>query len=81
MANHGEKAHIKQHLDETLGQQRLLDGCIRRLDGTPSGFKDAVGKTKKRREVQAMATWMLQHMSELTDQLLLRNSAGLGAKG
>jgi ferritin-like metal-binding protein YciE len=38
------KARIEQHLQETLGQQKLLLGCIERLGGTPSGMKDVMGK-------------------------------------
>jgi hypothetical protein len=33
-----------QHLEETLGQQRLLVGCIERLGGSPSAMKDVMGK-------------------------------------
>jgi ferritin-like metal-binding protein YciE len=32
-------------------------------------------------EEQAMATWMLQHLSELTEDFLLRDAAGFEAKG
>jgi ferritin-like metal-binding protein YciE len=38
------KARIEEHLQETLGQQKLLVGCIERLGGTPSGMKDVMGK-------------------------------------
>jgi ferritin-like metal-binding protein YciE len=38
------KARIEQHLQETLGQQKLLVGCIERLGGRPSAMKDAMGK-------------------------------------
>lgn len=38
------KARIEQHVRETLGRQRLLDGCIDSLGGKSSGFKGAVGK-------------------------------------
>jgi ferritin-like metal-binding protein YciE len=38
------KARIEEHLQETLGQQRLLVGCIERLGGKPSGMKDVMGK-------------------------------------
>src|SRR5690606_21526435 len=38
------KARIEQHIQETLGQQQLLEGCIQRLGGSPSVMKDAVGK-------------------------------------
>jgi ferritin-like metal-binding protein YciE len=38
------KARIEQHLRETLGQQKLLVGCIERLGGKPSAMKDVMGK-------------------------------------
>ncbi len=38
------KARIDQHIEETLGQQRLLEGCLERLGGSPSVVKDAMGK-------------------------------------
>lgn len=38
------KARIEQHLQETLGQQQLLERCIERLGGSPSAMKDFGGK-------------------------------------
>jgi ferritin-like metal-binding protein YciE len=38
------KARIEEHLQDTLGQQKLLVGCIERLGGTPSGVKDVLAK-------------------------------------
>lgn len=38
------KARLEQHLQETLGQQQLLEGAIRRLGGSPSAFKDTMAK-------------------------------------
>jgi ferritin-like metal-binding protein YciE len=38
------KARIEQHIEETLGQQKLLVGCIERLGGKPSAMKDVMGK-------------------------------------
>lgn len=38
------KARIEAHLQETLGQQKLLAGCIERLGGTPSAMKDMMGR-------------------------------------
>lgn len=38
------KARIEEHLQETLGQQKLLVGCIERLGGKPSAMKDVMGK-------------------------------------
>ncbi|UPG87648.1 DUF892 family protein [Luteibacter aegosomatis] len=38
------KARIEQHLQETLGQQRLLEGCLARHDTKGSVAKDLMGK-------------------------------------
>ncbi|KPA90336.1 ferritin-like domain-containing protein [Pseudomonas sp. RHF3.3-3] len=38
------KARIDQHIQETLGQQQLIDECLRRLGGSPSTLKDLGGK-------------------------------------
>ena len=38
------KARIEEHLQETLGQQKLLEDCLERLGGSPSVLKDAMGK-------------------------------------
>ena len=38
------KARIDQHLDETLGQQRLVARCIERLGGSTSTIKDLAAK-------------------------------------
>lgn len=38
------KARIEQHIEETLGQQKMLVGCIERLGGKPSAMKDVMGK-------------------------------------
>lgn len=38
------KARIDQHIEETLGQQKLLDGCLARLNASPSTIKDMGGK-------------------------------------
>lgn len=38
------KARIDQHLQETLGQQKLVDECITRLGGSSSALKDMAGK-------------------------------------
>src|SRR5690606_7577218 len=37
------KARIEQHLEETRGQQRLLEGCLERLGSSPSAVKDTMG--------------------------------------
>lgn len=37
------KARIEQHLEETMGQQRLLEGCLERLGSSPSAMKDTMG--------------------------------------
>jgi len=38
------KARIDEHLQETLGQQRLLDLCLKRYDESSSTIKDLTGK-------------------------------------
>lgn len=38
------RARIEEHIEETRGQQRLLDECITRLGGSTSTFKDLAGK-------------------------------------
>ena len=38
------KARIDQHLEETLGQQKLVAECIERLGGSTSVMKDLTGK-------------------------------------
>lgn len=38
------KARIEQHLQETLGQQKILEDCIARLDSSPSVLKDMTGR-------------------------------------
>jgi len=38
------KARIDQHIEETLGQQKLIDECLQRLGGDSSTIKDLGGK-------------------------------------
>ena len=38
------KARIDEHLQETLGQQRLLEECLKRLGTSSSTIKDLTGK-------------------------------------
>lgn len=38
------KARIDQHIEETLSQQTLVDGCLTRLGGSSSTIKDITGK-------------------------------------
>jgi ferritin-like metal-binding protein YciE len=38
------KARIDQHIQETLGQQQLLDQCLSRYDASSSTLKDLTGK-------------------------------------
>lgn len=38
------KARIDQHIEETLGQQQLVEGCLKRLGGSSSTIKDIAGK-------------------------------------
>lgn len=38
------KARVEQHLEETLGQQRLLEGCLQRLGSSHSTMKDTMAR-------------------------------------
>jgi ferritin-like metal-binding protein YciE len=38
------KARIETHIQETKGQQELLEGCLKRLGEGPSALKDMAGK-------------------------------------
>lgn len=38
------KARIDEHIEETLGQQQLIDQCLTRLGGSASTLKDVGGK-------------------------------------
>lgn len=38
------KARIDEHIQETLGQQQLLDQCLSRYDASSSTLKDLAGK-------------------------------------
>ncbi len=38
------KTRIEQHIEETHGQQRLLEECLKRLDSSPSTLKDIGAK-------------------------------------
>lgn len=38
------KRRIEQHLDETLSQQKLLEGCLDRLGSGPSTIKDLTAR-------------------------------------
>lgn len=38
------KARILQHMEETHGQIQLLEGCLDRLESSPSTIKDIAGK-------------------------------------
>lgn len=37
------KARVEQHLEETRGQQKLLEDCLERLGSSPSAVKDTMG--------------------------------------
>ncbi len=39
------KARIEEHIQETIGQRELLEGCIKRLGGSPSTLKDVMNET------------------------------------
>jgi ferritin-like metal-binding protein YciE len=38
------KGRIEQHIDETLSQQKLLEGCLDRLGSSPSAIKDLAAR-------------------------------------
>ena len=38
------RARIEQHIQETVGQQNILEDCLKRLGTSPSTLKDAMGK-------------------------------------
>jgi len=38
------RARIEQHIEETLGQQKLLEECLARHDAKPSLVKDLMGR-------------------------------------
>jgi len=38
------KSRIDQHIEETLGQQEMVEGCISRLGGSASALKDMGGR-------------------------------------
>ena len=52
------KARLESHLQETLGQQALVEGCIKRLNGSASVFKDLAGRMTA---VAQAAGGMTQH--------------------
>jgi ferritin-like metal-binding protein YciE len=51
------KGRIEQHLQQTLGQQRLVASCIERLGGDNSALKDVAGRVMA--FVQAMGGMMM----------------------
>lgn len=68
------KARIEQHLEETMGQQRLLEGCLERLGSSPSTMKDVMGQVMAFGQAAggmfaadeivkgAMASYVFEHM-------------------
>jgi len=38
------RARIEQHFDETLSQQKLLEGCLDRLGSSPSAIEDLAAR-------------------------------------
>lgn len=45
LANYPElRQRIDQHVQETLGQQALLEGCLERLGSSPSAMKDLTSR-------------------------------------
>ncbi|UUQ64314.1 DUF892 family protein [Pseudomonas fuscovaginae UPB0736] len=80
------KARIDQHIQETLGQQQLIDECLERLGGSSSTLKDlggklmafgqAVGGSLMSDEVikGAMAGYVFENM-EIASYTVLRTAA------
>jgi len=60
------KARVEEHLQETLGQQKVVEECIRRLGGEPSAFKD---KTAEAMALGHAATGMFADDEVLKDAL------------
>ena len=84
------KARIEQHIQETLGQQQLLEGCIQRLGGSPSVMKDAVGKLMAMGQAVggmmasdeivkgSMASYVFEHMEIASYRTLIAAAQAVG---
>src|SRR5690606_10615323 len=84
------QARIEQHIQETLGQQQLLEGCIQRLGGSPSAMKDAVGKLMAMGQAVggmmatdeivkgSMASYVFEHMEIASYRTLIAAAQAVG---
>jgi len=84
------KARIEQHIEETLGQQALLEGCITRLGSSPSRLKDTMGKVAAMGQAiggmvasdeivkGSMAGYVFEHMEIASYRTLIAAAEALG---
>lgn len=84
------KARIEAHLEETLGQQALLEDCIRRLGSSPSVLKDTMGKVAAMGQAiggmaasdeivkGSMASYVFEHMEIASYRSLIAAAQALG---
>ena len=84
------KARIEQHLEETLGQQKLLEGCLERLGSSPSAIKDTMGMMAAMGQALggmfasdeivkgAMASYVFEHMEIASYTALIAASREAG---
>jgi ferritin-like metal-binding protein YciE len=84
------KAQLALHLEETLGQQQLLKGCLERLGSSPSLMKDvsgkivAFGQTVSGMFVEdevvkgAMSTYIFEHMEISSYTILIAAAKASG---
>src|SRR5690606_31184649 len=84
------KARIEVHLEETLGQQALLEACITRLGSSPSVVKDTMGKVAAMGQAiggmvasdeivkGSMASYVFEHMEIASYRTLIAAAQALG---
>ena len=84
------KARIEQHIQETLGQQQLLESCISRLGGSPSTIKDTMGKVMAMGQAVggmmasdeivkgSMASYVFEHMEIASYRTLIAAAQAVG---
>lgn len=84
------KARIEQHIEETRGQQALLEGCLERLGTSPSIVKDTMGKVAAMGQAVggmmssdeivkgAMAGYVFEHMEIASYRALIAAAQAVG---
>lgn len=84
------RARIEQHVQETLGQQAVLQQCIERLGSSPSTVKDTMGKLAAMGQAiggmvasdeivkGAMAGYVFEHMEIASYTALIAAAQALG---